>query len=334
MRRDVARRRFRGRELAVVSAQARAALGDDAVVLRTSTVRVGQTSMIEIVAASGSDVERFRARLTPGPMPGVAPSTSSFRANARNPDAQTGDGSSLPSHRGSSRSLGVTGEDAAAPRSRPLVIALVGPTGAGKTTTAVKIALHADALGGRKVGFVTLDTYRAGAVAQLETYAGVAGIPFEVVYETRDVAPALARLADCDVVIVDTPGRGPKSAGDDEWRALLDAFAPDEVHLVMPGTVRADVAEAVRDAMELGGARIAPTHALLTKLDEVPGELGVAELAARLDLPVRWVADGQAIPTDLAAGVPRLLEALGTGAELAAPAGATHGGAAYPEAWS
>jgi hypothetical protein len=108
MRRDVARRRFRGRELAVVSAQARAALGDDAVVLRTSTVRVGQTSMIEIVAASGSDVERFRARLTPGPMPGVAPSTSSSRANARNPDAQTGDGSSLPSHRGSSRSLGMT----------------------------------------------------------------------------------------------------------------------------------------------------------------------------------------------------------------------------------
>jgi flagellar biosynthesis protein FlhF len=181
----------------------------------------------------------------------------------------------------------------------------VGPTGAGKTTTAIKLAVHPDMLGtAPHVGFITLDTYRAGAVAQLETYAQVAGIPLEVVYEAADVAPALARLADCDVVIVDTPGRGPKEDGDGEWRAVLDALAPDEVHLVMPATMRADVAEAVRDT-------VGASHLVITKLDEVPGESGVTELAARIDLPVRWVADGQAIPADLAAGVPRLIHALG-----------------------
>ncbi|AHG87742.1 GTP-binding signal recognition particle SRP54 G- domain-containing protein [Gemmatirosa kalamazoonensis] len=256
MRRDVTRRIFRGRDLVAVSAQARAAFGDDAVVLRTSSLQVGAASAIEIVAAPHRDVERFRARMTPKP-------------------------------------------------ERPSVIAFVGPTGAGKTTTAVKAALHPDAFGDRRVGFVTLDTYRAGAVAQLETYAQVAGVPLEVAYEPADVAPALARLADRDVVIVDTPGRGPKAGDAAEWRALLDAIAPDEVHLVVPATVRRDVAEAVRDAMEHA------THAVLTKLDEVPEESGVADLAAALDLPVRWVTDGQSIPTDLAAGVPRLVRALG-----------------------
>ncbi|MBV9880922.1 MAG: hypothetical protein JO180_10530, partial [Gemmatirosa sp.] len=61
MRRDVPRRRFRGRELAMVSAQARAVLGDDVLVLRTSTIRPG---LIEIVAASGLEVERFERRMT------------------------------------------------------------------------------------------------------------------------------------------------------------------------------------------------------------------------------------------------------------------------------
>jgi flagellar biosynthesis protein FlhF len=258
MRRDVTRRIFRGRDVASVSARARVELGDDAVLLRTTSVQVNGAPAIEIVAAASRDVERFRARLTPTP-------------------------------------------------ERPSVIAFVGPTGAGKTTTAIKSALHPDAFGDRRVGFITLDTYRAGAVAQLETYAGVAGIPMEVVYEPSDVAPALARLADRDVVIVDTPGRGPRANDAAEWKALLDALEPDEVHLVIPAIARLDVAEAVRDAM--GHA----THLVLTKLDEVPDEMGVADLASALDLPVRWVADGQQIPTDLAAGVPRLVRALAAG---------------------
>lgn len=283
MRRDVPRRLFRGRELAAVSAQARAALGDDALVLRTSSHKANGVSLIEIVAASAHEVSRFQARLTPE--------------------------SSSPRQRGpalGARPAGRGDDGAGAP---PLVLALVGPTGAGKTTTAVKLAVNPEALGQRKVGLVTLDTYRAGAVAQLETYARVAGLPMEVAYEPRDVAPALARLADRDVVIVDTPGRGPK-AGDGEWRAMLAALAPDEVHLVMPATMRPDLAEAMRDALD-GEA----THLLLTKLDEVPNDTGVADLAARLDLPVRWVADGQTIPTDLAPGVPRLMQALGASAE-------------------
>jgi flagellar biosynthesis protein FlhF len=198
-------------------------------------------------------------------------------------------------------------------------VALVGPTGAGKTTSAVKLSLNDAAFGDRRVGLITLDTYRAGAVAQLETYAEVARLPMEVVYDAADVPGAIARLSRCDVVVVDTPGRGPRTGDDDApWRALLAALAPDEVHLVIPATMRPDLAEGLRDRLDAllaetahEGAIGAVTHALLTKLDEVPDEDGVPDLAARLGLPVRWVGDGQEIPADLAPGAARLIAALG-----------------------
>src|SRR5689334_5763998 len=172
MRRDVTRRIFRGRDMASVSYRARAELGEDVVVLRTSSVQVNGVSAIELVAAPNAEVERYKARMTPSSGLGTRDSVVGSSTESRAPS----------------------------PESRPFVIALVGPTGAGKTTTAVKTALHPDAFGDRRVGFVTLDTYRAGAVAQLETYAQVAGVPLEVAYEPNDVGPALARLADRDVV--------------------------------------------------------------------------------------------------------------------------------------
>jgi flagellar biosynthesis protein FlhF len=71
---------------------------------------------------------------------------------------------------------------------------------------------------------------------------------------------------------------------------------------------RTDVACAFRDAFHWAGL----THTLITKLDEVPGEVGVAELAERIGMPARWITDGQEIPADLRPATPRILGALGT----------------------
>jgi flagellar biosynthesis protein FlhF len=271
--------RFRGPDLASVSKRARQSFGDDVMIVHTRIVGTDGTPMIEVTAADAGEVERFTARLTPGP---------------------------LPTRRRTAAGV------------RPSIIALVGPTGAGKTTTVAKLAVHPLALGTLRVGLLTLDTFRAGALEQLGMYAEVAGIPLEIAYDAADVAGAMDRLQHCDAIIVDTPGRSPRTDrrhGDANarvahWRTLLDAIAPDEVHLALPATVRADIAVGGRDAFDADG-NMPVTHLLLTKLDEVPREAGVAELASAISLPARWVADGQEIPADLAVGAPRILKSLG-----------------------
>jgi flagellar biosynthesis protein FlhF len=271
---------FRGSEPRKVAQQVREVLGEDAMIIRTRTRRVGGRELVEVVAASGEAVESFRQRL---------------------------DGSRVATER---RSRGLR-------RVGPYVIALVGPTGAGKTTAAMKMALHPKALGQRKVGLVTLDTFRPGAVEELQTYAEIAGLPMEVLYHSQELPAALQRLRDRDVIVVDTPGRSPRTdQSGAEWRQILEAMQPDEVHLVLPAGLRLDVAVRVKSGL----ADCGTTHVLFSKLDEAGGDEGLAELAQSVGLPARWVADGQEIPADLLPAEPRILGALGLAPSAASAA--------------
>jgi flagellar biosynthesis protein FlhF len=186
-----------------------------------------------------------------------------------------------------------------------LTLALVGPAGAGKTTTLIKLALHAQAFGARSVGLVSLDSYRVAGLDEIQTYADIIGLPVEVVYHSADVQPARQRLAHCDVILVDTPGRPDQGH---EWLPLMRAFKPQEVHLVLPAVQRVDVARATARTF----AGCAPTHQLLTRLDEVPGEAGVAALAGVIALPARWVSTGREVPDDLRSATARILSTVAT----------------------
>ncbi len=268
--------RFRGADLSRVAERARRTMGDDVMILHTRTVRDGGLPMVEVLAAPSLAVDRVRARLEPMPLP-----TTMRRADGR-----------------------------------PYVIALVGPTGAGKTTTAAKLAVRRGMFGAARPGLLTIDTYRVGGMEQLATYAELADVPFEVVYDAREVDAAMKRLAICDVIIIDTPGRSPASSElTERWRTLLDALAPDEVHLVLPATLRADLAVDIGRAYRASRAHCGATHLLLTKIDEVPRESGVADLALSLEMPTRWLTDGQDVPADLKPGVPRLMRAMGLSAD-------------------
>jgi flagellar biosynthesis protein FlhF len=261
---------FRGRDLGTLFVEARRSLGNDAVILHSRTVSDGTRPMIEVLATAPNDLRRFHQLLTPDP-----PVLASVRAGRHG-------------------------------RSKPFQIALVGPTGAGKTTTAAKLAVHADAFGEQRVGFLTLDTYRAGAIEQLQGYADAAELPFDVVYDRSSLSGARQRLAACDVIIIDTPGRGPHGA-DAAWHDILRELEPDETHLVVPATMRIDLVANLTTEFAADGV----SHALITKLDEVPNDATVAQLAGRLMLPIRWITDGQCIPADLRTAGPTLLDMLG-----------------------
>lgn len=270
---------FRGRDLSRVLAQIREVYGDDAMIVRTRSEKRAGELTVEVVATTGRELNLFRRRLE------------------REPDRPRRPRAGRPR--------------------RPQLLALVGATGAGKTTTTAKLALHPQGFGGRRVGLITLDTFRVAALEQLGTYAEIIGLPLEVIYTPADIDGALARLDPCDVILIDTPGRAPHASPEASmWLDILARLEPDEIHLVVPAGVRTDVALASRDAFAACGT----THMLLTKLDEVPGEIGVAQLADALDLPARWVSTGQNVPDDLHPAAPRLISSLSAAGPIMAGA--------------
>ncbi|MEQ8847920.1 AAA family ATPase [Botrimarina sp.] len=181
------------------------------------------------------------------------------------------------------------------------VAALIGPTGVGKTTTLAKLAANFRVREGRRVGLVTVDTYRVAAVEQLRTYAQIVDLPMEVVADAAQMRAALERLSGVELVLIDTAGRSPRdSAQIDELRRLLAAAEPDETHLVASVTAGP---HALRDTLARFAA-VGPTRVLLTKFDEAPTTGHIAAPLAECGLPVSYLTDGQNVPEDIAVAEP------------------------------
>lgn len=176
------------------------------------------------------------------------------------------------------------------------IVALVGPTGVGKTTTLAKLAagFHFDQ--GTSVGFVTLDTFRLGAVDQLQKYADLLGAPCEVVSAPDQMIPALHRLAHCQLVFIDTAGRSPRDRAQLETLGdFLRIASPTQTHLVLSA---ASAQTHARSALE-HFAPLNPTHLLLTKLDESTGLGSWYRLLSSGTWPLSYVTTGQHVPEDI-----------------------------------
>ncbi|MDZ4821314.1 MAG: flagellar biosynthesis protein FlhF [Planctomycetota bacterium] len=93
---------------------------------------------------------------------------------------------------------------------RQRIVALVGPTGVGKTTTVAKLAANYRLKEKRRVGLITVDTYRIAAVDQLRTYADIIDLPMAVVATPREMREAVKRMSDLELVLMDTAGRSPR----------------------------------------------------------------------------------------------------------------------------
>jgi flagellar biosynthesis protein FlhF len=180
------------------------------------------------------------------------------------------------------------------------VVALVGPTGVGKTTTIAKLAAGFRIEQKRRVGLVTIDTFRIAAVQQLKAYAEIMDLPMQVVEQPDQMSSAMDKLGDVDLVLIDTAGRSPRNdVRIDQLVELLRAAKPDETHVVLSATCSADAVRTVLD----GFAHAHPTAAILTKLDEAPQTAGVLSAITASDefagIPVSYVTHGQQVPDDI-----------------------------------
>ena len=176
------------------------------------------------------------------------------------------------------------------------VVALVGPTGVGKTTTVAKLAANFKLAQGLKAGLVTVDTYRIAAVEQLRTYAEIIDLPLAVANSPGEMARAIDQLGDVDLVLIDTAGRSPRDEVKiRELSEFLDAGQPDEVHLVLSAVAGERSLRAAVDRFAIARA----DRLILTKLDEADGLGGVLGVLGQANRPVSYITTGQAVPDDI-----------------------------------
>ncbi len=176
------------------------------------------------------------------------------------------------------------------------VIALVGPTGVGKTTTVAKLAANFKLAQGARVGLVTVDTYRIAAVEQLKTYAEIIDLPLAVVNDPVEMAAALDELGAVDLVFIDTAGRSPRDEVKiRELAEFLQQARPDEVHLVLSAVAGQ---RNLRSAVERF-ATVQADRVILTKLDEADSFGGVLAVLGLSSRPLSYLTTGQAVPDDI-----------------------------------
>ncbi len=181
-------------------------------------------------------------------------------------------------------------------RKKTRVVALVGPTGVGKTTTIAKLAAINKLLSGLDVGLISADTYRIGAIEQLRTFAGIADIPMEVVYKPVEMSAALRKFRTKDIVFVDTVGRSQRSKKElCDLAKFVSAAEPDETHLVLNASTNVKTCEEIIDQFKV----VKPNRLIFSKLDEAATYGPMLSIIHRHHLPLSYVTTGQAVPDDI-----------------------------------
>ncbi len=182
------------------------------------------------------------------------------------------------------------------PDGRARVIALIGPTGVGKTTTIAKLAANFKLREKKRVGLITIDTYRIAAVDQLRTYAEIIDVPLQTVLTAGELHQTVRSMRDLDVVLIDTAGR---SQNDrlrlNQLRSFLSAAEADEVHLVVSSTANRKCAvNTLERFIPLGANRV-----IMTKLDEAATFGALLNISAAGKVDMSYVTAGQDVPEDI-----------------------------------
>lgn len=191
------------------------------------------------------------------------------------------------------QSVEVTGLDLGGKK----VWAFVGPTGVGKTTTIAKLAALYHLRYQKKIGLITLDTFRIGAIEQLQTYAQILQVPLQVAKDRETLRKAIKNSAQQDLVFIDTAGRSPQREQElEELREFLGLEEQVECHLVLSATTKdGDLMFTIQQF------NIFPVKSyIFTKIDETRDHVAIFNQLWRFKKPVSFIANGQRVPEDIA----------------------------------
>jgi len=181
-------------------------------------------------------------------------------------------------------------------KNEPLVVAFVGPTGSGKTTTLAKLAAHCRFNKSRKISIIAADTYRIAAIEQIRTFADIVGVDLQVVFSPEDIPEAMAACEDSEVVFVDTAGRSQRNEEHmEELKQMIKVLRPDETHLVLSATTKDS--DLIDMANKYRGVRV--NRLLFTKLDETTKLGSIFNAVSELGIPVSYFTAGQSVPDDI-----------------------------------
>ncbi len=199
-------------------------------------------------------------------------------------------------------------EPAYAQLSQNRLMAFVGPTGVGKTTTLAKMAAQYTLFHGKNCAIITIDTYRIGAVEQLKIYAEIMGVPLEIAMSPHDFAEAVQRHRNKDFIFVDTAGRPARNS---EKVAELHSYfsvleEPADVILVLSSnTKHRDLLRAVRHFGKVNYSKL-----IFTKVDETDTLGCILNVICHTGTPVVQITDGQNVPDDIQNMYPKKLAKL------------------------
>ncbi len=176
------------------------------------------------------------------------------------------------------------------------IVAFIGATGVGKTTTIAKVAARYKLQEKKKVALFTFDTFRIAAVEQLRTYANILGLPVEVVMTPAELQSKIREYKDFDLILVDTAGRSQRESGQMvELKAFLDVMEHAEKHLLLSATSNIKVLNETIERFE----QVGYDTLLFTKLDE-GGLFGqILNLSVKVGKPLSYFTIGQRVPEDI-----------------------------------
>ncbi len=178
----------------------------------------------------------------------------------------------------------------------PKIVALVGPTGVGKTTAIAKLASAFEVLDRRSVALITVDIRRAAAVQQLRTYAEILRVPFEVALNPVELRRAVRKHSHVDIILIDTAGRSPY-----KWLSILElasffnGIGDMEIHLVLSAATRlSENLAAIERFSALDVSRL-----LITKIDEINDYGEILNVASSCRKAISYLTTGQNVPDDI-----------------------------------